>query len=102
MNRIQNNSPDDASQKSKKKKARKLTQTVSQGRTSMNDSAIEGLSQGNLTQSGFNDSVPRFDKTNLSGFVGAKAKPRDFKANPIGLKEINAQNYDSVDDMGQL
>ena len=56
----------------------------------MNDSAIEGLSQGNLTQSGFNDSVPRFDKTNTSGFVGSKAKPREFKVNPLGLKEINA------------
>jgi len=35
-------------------------------------------------------------------FVGSKAKPRDFKVQPKGLIEINAQNYDSVEDMGQL
>lgn len=67
----------------------------------MNDSAIEGLSQGNLTQSGFNDSLPRIG--NMSNtFIAAKAKHRDFNADPKALKVIGAQNYDKIEDMGQL
>jgi hypothetical protein len=102
--RIVHKSPDDASQKSKKKKRLgkdALSRTMSIGKASITDSAIEGLSAENITQSGFNDSIPRL--ANLSNtFVASKAKPRDFNVDPKALKAIGAQNYDKLEDMGQL
>jgi hypothetical protein len=57
MKRIVDKSQDDASQKSKKKRKSNLARNTSIGKTSFNDSVmIEGLSQGNLTQSNMNDS----------------------------------------------
>lgn len=75
---------------------------MSVGRASMNDSAIEGLSAGNITQSGFNDSIPRLNNNMSTTFQASKAKPRDFDVNPKALREIGAQNYDKIEDMGQL
>ena len=34
--------------------------------------------------------------------AASKAKPRDFYANPKLLQELNAHNYDKMDDMSQL
>lgn len=102
--RIVTKSPDDASQKSRRKKKfanDSIGRTMSGGATSMNDSAIKGLSGRNITQSGFNDTMPRASISNTT-FVATKAKTRDFNVEPKALKAIGAQNYDKIEDMGQL
>ena len=100
MRRIIDKSPDDASQKSKKKR-KAPNKTLSIGRTSQNDSVMEGLSASMVTQSNFNESQPKLNQSQAN-IVFQKAKPRDFVAHPIALVEINAHNYDKLEDMGQI
>jgi hypothetical protein len=35
-------------------------------------------------------------------FIASKAKPRDFNVDPKALKIIGGQDYDKIEDMGQL
>lgn len=35
-------------------------------------------------------------------FIASKAKYRDFNVDPKALKELGAENYDKLEDMGQL
>jgi hypothetical protein len=63
---------------------------------------MEALSASAIKESTLNESMIKLQFQTTATFISIKAKPRDFKTFPKCLTHLNGQNYDKIEDMGQL